>query len=298
MGNTCCGLTGIPGPVMLPKQISEIQKKIETEIDYNKSKITETPFDNPSKPIMDIKEKIEKKEKNEINPISSLTKDEISVLNSGKALEIIDNKIKKEIENNEQEKNEKLQVLHIDLIPLELEKKEEKKDEKKEEKKDNVSKSPRKSTTKKKESKTVKEIKLINLEEIKLSDETTKKLKKLNDHENENKKNTSKSKLSRSKTIMNENKDEPIAEATEKFKQRDEFKKNIIEDQKKIERKHSDSSLGKLKSIKNDDNKTEKNDDGGASPRKSLLKRCKTIGDKKKVKFKDLDAKKRKKNNR
>jgi len=179
--------------------------------------------------------------------------------------------------------------------------------------------------------------KIINLQEIKLSDETTKKLTLLKEksekaisYQAHNSGSPQNPGLLRSMTInanangeINNNNESECYEQSEKTKKMEEIKKEFIEDKRKLDKKQSDKALNK-KSSRNNRNSPVRNDKesnspkieevenwkqeemkrlGSLSPKKSLLKRAKTIGEdlkgdksgKKKVKFKDLDMKGKKK---
>lgn len=198
-------------------------------------------------------------------------------------------------------------------------------------------KSPKRNGVKKEK----KPVKVINLQEIKLSDETNKKLTILKEKsekamqsqaqiQSPNQNNVNTMALKRSRTInanalgeINNNEESEYYEQSEKSRKIEEIKKEFIEDKKKLEKKQSEKSIGR-KSSRNNKNSPTKNEKdsvspkneevenwkqeemkrlGSLSPKKSLLKRAKTIGEelkgdksvKKKVKFKDLDNKGKKK---
>lgn len=166
---------------------------------------------------------------------------------------------------------------------------------------------------------------LINLNEIKLSDETQKKLNFLKEKSDKPNGQNAKSPnaFKRSKTINANalddlNNESEFNEPTEKTKKIEEIKLEFLEDRKKLEKKHSahKKPSGKVtnRSIKNDggessspnNNEKSRREEmkkmGSMSPKKSLLKRSNTIGEqlkndknKKKVKFKDVDNKGKKK---
>ena len=183
--------------------------------------------------------------------------------------------------------------------------------------------------------------KVINLQEIKLSDETTKKLTIMKEKsekamqsqaqiQSPTQNNINTMALKRSRTInanalgeINNNEESEYYEQSEKSRKIEEIKKEFIEDKKKLEKKQSEKSIAR-KSSRNNKNSPTKNEKdsvspkneevenwkqeelkrlGSMSPKKSLLKRAKTIGEelkgdksvKKKVKFKDLDNKGKKK---
>lgn len=291
MGTICCGAASISGPVTSPNQIQELQKIIENEVQnpiikktplHINNEIDKPPITSPDQPVAVLDQNKEK------SPNNTNEENNSNIIKPNE--KIIPEKIDPAFLNDPPEPQPL--ALHIDLTNANQVINPDPK--RKEERCSTIKsiKSPKKSIIQKNSKKNEnnkKETKVINLEEIKLSEETTKKLKKLN----ENDQSHHQIKFSRSKTIANNDNQESEYEPTEtKVKQPEEFKRNMVEDRKNLEKKQSEKNITKLKSLKNgEDNKNE----GDASPIKGLLKRCKTIGDKKKVKFKDLDNKRRKK---
>lgn len=172
---------------------------------------------------------------------------------------------------------------------------------------------------------TIKEKKapVVNIEDLRINDVILKKIEKINLLAVNNKDKNKEDGVLRSQTLGNENdlfEDEGEATGTNKTKKKEEIKKTLIENkeiiEKQLEKKPSkqlgnreeekeqirSKSIEKKPTVSNNTNNTENKADEPL-PRKSLLKRYKTIGDdgkkeksKKKVKFKDLfDARGKKK---
>ena len=340
MGNNCCGYS-LPNKeqVSNPKEVNELQNNIENCINTSNPPNRPT-IENPIAYLNSTDDKVILKEKYENFEVNAAEGLESSNLPPSQ-----DNNEKgktKEFDNNagfnENISEANNMKLHIDLtqtvnnnnvnIINEIKEKHQK--------------SPKRTTNilNKKEKKQAQPSKnLINLQEIKLSDETNKKLTLLKEKSDKHDGHVSSSKdkigspLMRSATINANAKGELINaneseyEQSEKTKKIEEIKKEFIEDKKKLEKRQSDKNIHKKTSSREaaknangsiskrnlngtskdspvDENVVNWNHEelkrlGSLSPKKSLLKRAKTIGDelkgekgmKKKVKFKDLDAK-------
>lgn len=320
MGNTCCGISGVTTGVVNPNTVAELEKKIDHELVANQQKTIQPPMEKgeiiekkiiTNTPLAGVQEKSESNFKRDTN--ESVAVNSNSLLNfmnnadkpdNVESKPVLDKNLSKEVVINNlngatpSPNPPKDATYTNEAAPnFEIKKKEDKEKERQAsvQKKRRLSKSRHDPTTIKS--------KPINLEEIKISDETAKKLKKITDGDNEQKPSVAKTPIKRSKTINtnnNEMSENDFLEPTEsKYKRPDEFKKSALEDKKNLEKREVIPVM-KMKSLKNGDEdgkgeRTEKIEEPTLSPKKGLLKRCKTIGDKKKVKFKDVDLKKKKK---
>lgn len=330
MGNTCCGyISSNRHLVSAPVDVNELQNNIDKLVIPSTTNLQEPPKPQDSDKIPKAKydafevipegmdsSNLQSQENNFVlsnNTVNTNNKNKAPVKNQTKEFldetNIINNNIK----------------LHIDLsVDASVEQNSSNNKVQKSQKKSITGKNNRKSQA----------MTLINLHEIKLSEETKKKLTFLKEKSDKEKdQNGVKSSLSyykRSQTInanangeINNNNDSEMYEQSEKTKHMEDIKMEFLEDKRKLDKKQSERNLFKKSSrntnrSRNDkESPSPKNEEGGnkkheepkrvgtVSPKKSLLKRAKTIGEdlkgdknvKKKVKFKDLDmkAKKRRK---
>lgn len=316
MGNTCCGISGVTTGVVNPNIVADLEKKIDHELVTTQQKTIAPSIQKgeiidkkiPSTPIAGSQEKTESNFKRDTNDSVAINSNSlINYMNNAdkpdnvESKPVLDKRPSKELANSlngvTPSPNKDATYTNEAAPNFEIKKKDDREKERPPsslQKKRRLSKSRHDPTTVKS--------KPINLEEIKISEETAKKLKKISEGETDQKPSVAKTPIKRSKTINtnNEMSENDLLEPTEsKYKRPDEFKKNALEDKKNMEKREVNPIL-KMKSLKNveDDGKnekTEKIEEPTLSPKKGLLKRCKTIGDKKKVKFKDVDLKKKKK---
>lgn len=348
MGTTCCGYSlGNRGTIVSNPQ--ELQNNINECIEINKKSLIKRDYEEKPTNKNDITKKNQNKEKydgfeanGEGLESSNLPSQDNNNYQGNPPNNNENNNNNSQIIQKSPEKNRTKEFneetlpesnahkLHIDLSAAGNS---ESQQQQTSQTKEKGQKSPKRTTNivVKKERKNHQQV--INLQEIKLSEETNKKLTLLKEKSEKSIQGGVKSPnaFQRSKTInanaLGElvNNESELYEQSERTKKIEEIKKEFLEDRKKLEKKQSEKNLHKKpsgrainRSIKNDHNNHEthspanENADnwkqeemkrlGSLSPKKSLLKRAKTIGEelkgdknKKKVKFKDLDNKGKKK---